>query len=105
MRRTTRDILTVKTLAAGPRGRSYIAKLTHPRLFIFTTTRDDRVHPGHARKMAALMMSQGHDVVYFENVEGGHGSGVTPEQRAESLALTLSYLHLQLGKAGRPISQ
>jgi prolyl oligopeptidase len=68
----------------------------YPRPFIFTTTRDDRVHPGHARKMAALMMSYGHEVFYFENVEGGHGAGVTPEQQAESMALTLAYLHLQL---------
>jgi len=71
----------------------------YPRPFIFTTTRDDRVHPGHARKMAALMISQGHEVLYFENVEGGHGAGVTPEQRAESIALYLAYLHLQLGQA------
>ena len=68
----------------------------YPRPFIFTTTRDDRVHPGHARKMAARMLSYGHDVLYFENVEGGHGAGVTPEQQAESMALTLAYLHLQL---------
>ncbi len=77
----------------------------YPRPFIFTTTRDDRVHPGHARKMAAKMLGQGHETLYFENVEGGHGSGVTPEQRAEALALTLSYLHMQLGREGRPVSQ
>ncbi len=76
------------------------ADADYPRPFIWTTTRDDRVHPGHARKMAALMESMGHHVLYFENVEGGHGSGVTPEQRAESLALTLAYLHLQLGPLG-----
>ncbi len=76
----------------------------YPRPFIFTTTRDDRVHPGHARKMAALMKAMGHEVFYFENVEGGHGAGVTPEQRAESLALTLAYLHLQLGDVREPIS-
>ena len=57
-----------------------------------TTTRDDRVHPGHARKMAALMESLGHDVRYFENTEGGHGAGVTPEQRATTTALTYAYL-------------
>jgi prolyl oligopeptidase len=68
----------------------------YPRPFIFTTTRDDRVHPGHARKMAAKMMSQGHEVLYFENVEGGHGAGVTPEQQAESIALAFAYLDLQL---------
>jgi prolyl oligopeptidase len=68
----------------------------YPRPFIFTTTRDDRVHPGHARKMAAKMMDQGHEVLYFENVEGGHGAGVTPEQQAEAMALAFTYLHLQL---------
>jgi prolyl oligopeptidase len=72
------------------------ADVDYPRPFIFTTTRDDRVHPGHARKMAAKMMDQGHDVLYFENVEGGHGAGVTPEQRAESTALAFAYLHQQL---------
>ena len=61
-----------------------------------TTTRDDRVHPGHARKMAALMESLGHPVRYFENTEGGHGSGVTPEQQATSMAVTYSYLWDQL---------
>jgi prolyl oligopeptidase len=73
------------------------ADVEYPRPFIFTTARDDRVHPGHARKMAAKMMDQGHEVLYFENVEGGHGAGVTPEQQAESLALAFAYLHLQLG--------
>jgi prolyl oligopeptidase len=68
----------------------------YPTPFIWTTTRDDRVHPGHARKMAALMLSQGHPVHYFENIEGGHGSGVTPEQRARSSALTMAYLYRQL---------
>jgi prolyl oligopeptidase len=77
----------------------------YPVPFIFTTTRDDRVHPGHARKMAAKMESMGHDVYYFENVEGGHGSGVTPEQQAETQALTVAYLQLRLGTPRRPISQ
>jgi prolyl oligopeptidase len=81
------------------------ADVDYPRPFIFTTTRDDRVHPGHARKMAAKMMEQGHEVLYFENVEGGHGAGVTPEQRAESLALSFAYLRLQLGMPRRPVSQ
>ncbi len=69
----------------------------YPRPFIDTTTRDDRVHPGHARKMAAKMRSQGHEVYYFENTEGGHGAGVTPEQRARMLALEYAYLWSQLG--------
>ncbi|HSM04623.1 MAG TPA: prolyl oligopeptidase family serine peptidase [Longimicrobiales bacterium] len=77
----------------------------YPTPFIFTTTRDDRVHPGHARKMAAKMESMGYETIYFENVEGGHGSGVTPEQRAESAALTMAYLNMRLGTPRRPISQ
>ncbi|MEO0560051.1 MAG: prolyl oligopeptidase family serine peptidase [Bacteroidota bacterium] len=68
----------------------------YPRTLITTTTRDDRVHPGHARKMAALMESYGHEVVYFENTEGGHGSGVTPEQQATMYAVTYGYLWSQL---------
>ena len=69
----------------------------YPPPLLTTTTRDDRVHPGHARKMAAKMASQGHDLFYFENTEGGHGAGVTPEQRARLIALEYSYLWHQLG--------
>ncbi|MBW3571438.1 MAG: prolyl oligopeptidase family serine peptidase [Gemmatimonadetes bacterium] len=64
----------------------------YPRVLFYTTTRDDRVHPGHARKMAALMESMGYPVYYFENTEGGHGSGVTSEQRARMYAITYTYL-------------
>jgi prolyl oligopeptidase len=71
--------------------------VTYPEPLIWTTTRDDRVHPGHARKMAALMESLGKPVRYFENTEGGHGSGVTPAQQAEIQALTMSYLWEKLG--------
>ncbi|HPN35872.1 MAG TPA: prolyl oligopeptidase family serine peptidase [bacterium] len=70
-------------LAAGKR---------YPRVLFTTTTRDDRVHPGHARKMAAKMEAQGHPFYYFENTEGGHGSGVTNEQRAKLLTLEHVYL-------------
>ena len=73
----------------------------YPLVMFTTTTRDDRVHPGHARKMAAKMESMGLPFYYFENTEGGHGAGVTSEQRAKMLALTYSYLWLQLG--GKPI--
>ena len=61
-----------------------------------TTTRDDRVHPGHARKMAAKMESMGIPFYYFENTEGGHGAGVTNAQVAKELALTYVYLWQQL---------
>ena len=50
---------------------------------LFTTsTRDDRVHPGHARKMAAKMREQGHPLLYWENIEGGHGGAANNEQAA-----------------------
>ncbi|MDX1626695.1 MAG: prolyl oligopeptidase family serine peptidase, partial [Wenzhouxiangellaceae bacterium] len=46
------------------------AEVDYPRAFFTTSTRDDRVHPGHARKMVAKMLGQGHDVLYYENIEG-----------------------------------
>jgi prolyl oligopeptidase len=74
----------------------------YPRVFFTTTTRDDRVHPGHARKAAAKMEALGYPVYYFENTEGGHGSGVTNEQRARVEALVYAYLweRLEIRKAG-----
>ena len=71
----------------------------YPRVLITTTTRDDRVHPGHARKMAAKMESQGHPFFYFENTEGGHGAGVTPEQRARMTAVVYAYMWKQLARS------
>ncbi|MEL6704750.1 MAG: prolyl oligopeptidase family serine peptidase [Bacteroidota bacterium] len=68
------------------------ADADYPRVLFTTTTRDDRVHPGHARKMAAKMRGLGHEVYYFENTEGGHGAGVTPEQQAQMMAITYAYL-------------
>lgn len=78
------------------------ANATYPTVMFTTTTRDDRVHPGHARKMAARMESMGKPFYYFENTEGGHGSGVTNEQRAKTLALTYAYLWKQLGRELTP---
>lgn len=70
----------------------------YPRVLFTTTTRDDRVHPGHARKMTALMEDMGHPVYYFENTEGGHGAGVTNEQRALMSAITYTYLWKELSE-------
>jgi len=67
-------------------------------LFV-TSTRDDRVHPAHARKMVARMLEQGHDPLYFENIEGGHGAAADNEQRAHLQALEFAYLWQQLGGA------
>lgn len=72
----------------------------YPTVMYTTTTRDDRVHPAHARKMAARMESMGIPFYYFENTEGGHGAGVTNAQVAKEFALTYAYLWLQLGAPG-----
>jgi prolyl oligopeptidase len=69
----------------------------YPVAFFTTSTRDDRVHPGHARKMAAKMIDQGHEVLYYENIEGGHGGAANLEQSAHLNALIFSYLHARLG--------
>mgnify|MGYP001627840677 CR=1 FL=1 len=68
----------------------------YPATFFFTSTRDDRVHPGHARKMAAKMKSYGYPVWYYENIEGGHGGSSTNEQLAERLALVYTHLWTHL---------
>jgi len=68
----------------------------YPPIFFFTSTRDDRVHPGHARKMAARMEELGHEVLYYENIEGGHGGSVTNEQLAYRVALAYTHLWNEL---------
>lgn len=69
----------------------------YPQVFFFTSTRDDRVHPGHARKMVAKMESLGNSVYYFENTEGGHGGSANLEQRILISALEYTYLWRKLG--------
>jgi prolyl oligopeptidase len=69
----------------------------YPRVLFATSTRDDRVHPGHARKMAARMIEQGHDVLYYENIEGGHGGAADNAQRANLVALENTFLWTSLG--------
>ena len=64
----------------------------YPPILFTTSTRDDRVHPGHARKMAALMLEEGADVTYYENIEGGHGGAATDAQRAHMQALAFEFL-------------
>jgi prolyl oligopeptidase len=75
------------------------AGVKYPPLFLTTSTRDDRVHPGHARKLAARLLEQGHDVLYFENIEGGHAASADNAQAARMWAMTVSYLSRQLGLA------
>ncbi len=70
---------------------------TYPPVLFTTSTRDDRVHPGHARKMAAKMIEAGKDVTYYENIEGGHGGAANNAQSAHMSALAYSFLWQQLG--------
>jgi prolyl oligopeptidase len=68
----------------------------YPRVLFVTSTRDDRVHPAHARKMVARMLEQGHDVLYYENIEGGHAAAANNEQIAYRSALLYSFLAKEL---------
>ncbi|MGO4377319.1 prolyl oligopeptidase family serine peptidase [Pseudoduganella sp. RAF53_2] len=89
-----------------PKQWSYISKYSpyqnvfkdkhYPRILFTTSTRDDRVHPGHARKMVAKMEEQGHDVLYWENTEGGHAGAANNDQQAQMWALTYTFLLQQL---------
>jgi prolyl oligopeptidase len=69
----------------------------YPPTLFATSTRDDRVHPGHARKMVARMLAQGYPVRYHENIEGGHGGAADNEQTAFMWALVYEFLWEQLG--------
>ncbi len=64
----------------------------YPTPFYWTNTRDDRVHPAHARKMVAKLESFGDPVYYFENIEGGHSSGSVNPEKAYIGALQFAYL-------------
>ncbi|QXD22355.1 prolyl oligopeptidase family serine peptidase [Opitutia bacterium ISCC 51] len=64
----------------------------YPKVYYWTNTRDDRVHPAHARKMVARLQEYGKPVYYYENTEGGHGGGANLNQRAYTAALSYAYL-------------
>ena len=64
----------------------------YPRVFFTTSTRDDRVHPAHARKMVAKMTAMGKPNLYYENIEGGHGGAANNRQQAKVQALMYTYL-------------
>ena len=68
-----------------------------PAVLFTTSTRDDRVHPGHARKMAARLRELGHDAWLYENIEGGHGGAADNAQRADMMALEFAFLWQELG--------
>lgn len=73
------------------RGRDY------PPVLLVTSTRDDRVHPAHARTMAYRMLELGQAVTYFENDEGGHGAASTNAQKAFMNALEYEFARRTLG--------
>jgi prolyl oligopeptidase len=73
------------------------ADKTYPPVFFVTATSDDRVTPVHARKMAALMEAQGHDVLFYENTDGGHAAAANHKQGAEMWAQSFVYLKQKLG--------
>jgi prolyl oligopeptidase len=70
-----------------------------PAVLLITSTRDDRVHPGHARKMAARLAERGHAVLYCENIEGGHAGAADNAQQADMMALQFAFLWQRLGRA------
>jgi prolyl oligopeptidase len=72
------------------------ADMPYPPVLFMTSTRDDRVHPGHARKMMAKMKALGYDVRYFENIEGGHGGAADNKQAAHMWALAFTFLWKEL---------
>ena len=68
----------------------------YPDVFFWTNTRDDRVHPAHARKAVAKMTDMEHKVYYYENIEGGHAAGADLNSQAYTNALTYAFLWMKL---------
>ncbi|MEE9554347.1 MAG: prolyl oligopeptidase family serine peptidase [candidate division Zixibacteria bacterium] len=91
-----------------PENREYIAKyspyqnlkkgIEYPDVLFVTSTKDDRVHPGHARKMAARMEEYGNKIYYYEETEGGHAASADNTQRAKRYALQYIYLQKMLSR-------
>lgn len=71
-------------------------EVDYPRVYITTNTRDDRVHPGHARKFAARLGDQGHEHLYYEETSGGHSNDADPVANARRWARHYTYLAQQL---------
>ena len=69
----------------------------YPPMFFTTSTKDDRVHPGHARKMVAKLEALGYSPLYYENIEGGHGGAADIKQRAYLNALVFTFFGTHLG--------
>ena len=72
------------------------AGMPYPEVFIHTSTKDDRVHPGHARKAAARLEELGYPVLFYENTDGGHAAGANLQETARRIALEYTYLTRRL---------
>lgn len=68
----------------------------YPEIYLYTSTRDDRVHPGHARKMAHLLEETGHDYLYYENTAGGHSAAANLAETARRDAMLYTFLMQKL---------
>ena len=68
----------------------------YPSIMFITSTKDDRVHPGHARKMAYLLEKYGHDFEYYENIDGGHSASANLQESAKRMALEYTFLSQKL---------
>jgi prolyl oligopeptidase len=77
----------------------------YPPLLMTTSTRDDRVHPAHARKMTAALEDAGHHVRYYENIEGGHAGAADNKQAAFKSALMFEFLWRTVGAASPATNQ
>jgi prolyl oligopeptidase len=73
----------------------------YPAPFFYSSTKDDRVHPGHARKAAARLLEYGNRVYFHEYLEGGHSVGADHAEDAKRAALLLASLNRELGSGGR----
>ncbi|AWH96507.1 peptidase S9 [Dietzia psychralcaliphila] len=79
------------------------SEVRYPQVLMTTSTRDDRVHPGHARKMTAALEAAGHEVAYYENVEGGHAGAADNSQEARKAVLTYEFFRRRLPRR-RPVT-
>jgi prolyl oligopeptidase len=75
----------------------------YPPILIATTRRDDRVHPGHARKMTAKLQAMGYEAYFYEPAAGGHGYGKDNKERAAFTALGYSFLKRKIGWVDREV--
>jgi prolyl oligopeptidase len=87
------DMLRYHMLLAGA---SWMAEYGYPEIYFETSTKDDRVHPGHARKMAKLLEEMGKPFLYYENIDGGHSAAANQREAARRSALEFTYLARKL---------